>query len=161
MDENRKSASIQELVRTALRSNPDWLIVAESRGKEMLEVLNSALTGHPIITTLHAFDLQSMPHRMVRMVMMNEQKMDFKDIYEDLSYHIRFYFYLKRKYLTSGAVIRYVSSIAYLNGSKMEEIYSSDGENKRYGLLSKEALALLDLTHASNLFKKTFIGGDR
>ena len=72
VDDKRPLASIENLVRNALRSNPDWLIVAESRGKEMLDVLNSSLTGHPIITTLHAFDINSMPHRMVRMVMMNE-----------------------------------------------------------------------------------------
>ena len=161
VDENRLQASIQNLVRTALRSNPDWLIVAESRGKEMLDVLNSSLTGHPIITTLHALDMETMPYRMVRMVMMNEQRMDFDDIYEDISYHMRFYIYLKRRYRTDGAVLRYISSIGYLNGTKMEEIYGSDGENKRYGLLSKNAISLLDLSTASSLFKRTFIGGNK
>ena len=161
VDENRKNTSIQSLVKTALRCNPDWLIVAESRGKEMLEVLNSSLTGHPIITTIHALDIDSMPYRMVRMVMMNEQKMDFKDVYQDISYHMRFYIYLKRKYEEGGAVIRYVSSISYLNGKKMEEIYSSDGLDKKYGLLSEKALSLLDISHASNLFKRTVIGGNK
>ena len=161
VDDNRKDSSIQKLVKTALRSNPDWLIVAESRGEEMLDVLNSSLTGHPIITTLHALDIDSMPYRMVRMVMMNEQKMDFRDVYQDIAYHMRFYIYLKRKFQPNGAVLRYVSSIAYLNGKKMEEIYSSDGENQKYSPLSKKALSLLDLTNTSELFKNTFIGGNR
>ena len=159
VDENRSKASIQSLVRTALRSNPDWLIVAESRGKEMLEVLNSSLTGHPIITTLHALDIGSMPYRMVRMVMMNEQKMDFNNVYQDIAYHLRFYIYMKRKYLNNGAVLRYISSIAYLNGKEMEEIYGSDGENKRYKSLSANAKALLNISVASDLFKKTYLGG--
>ena len=159
VDENRSKASIQSLVRTALRSNPDWLIVAESRGKEMLEVLNSSLTGHPIITTLHALDIESMPYRMVRMVMMNEQKMDFNDVYQDIAYHLRFYIYMKRKYLNNGAVLRYISSIAYLNGKEMEEIYGSDGENKKYKSLSANAKALLNISVASDLFKKTYLGG--
>lgn len=161
VDENRIATSIQNLVRTALRSNPDWLIVAESRGKEMLEVLNSSLTGHPIITTIHAMDINSMPYRMVRMVMMNEQRMTFEDIYEDISYHMRFYIYLKRKYRPDGAVLRYISSIAYLNGRKMEEIYGSDGESKRFEQLPKNAQDLLDLNAASSLFKRTFIGGNK
>ena len=59
VDENRQQSSIQQLVKTALRSNPDRLIVAES-WRRMLDVLNSALTGHPIITTIHAFDITSM-----------------------------------------------------------------------------------------------------
>ena len=161
VDEKREEASIQNLVRVALRSNPDWLIVAESRGKEMLDVLNSALTGHPIITTIHAFDVETMPVRMVRMVMMNEQKMDFQDVYDDISYHLRFHIYLKRKYQTDGKVLRYISSIAYLNGKKMEEIYGSDGKHKKYSLLSEEAKKMLDLSEASERFIATFTGGKK
>ena len=159
VDEKREDVSIENLVRNALRSNPDWLIVAESRGKEMLDVLNSSLTGHPIITTLHAFDIESMPNRMVRMVMMNEQKMEFKDIYYDISYHMRFYIYLKRQYLKDGYVSRYISSISFLGTRGMEEIYRSDGKNKHYASLSKEAMKTLDLSSVSDLFKATFIGG--
>ena len=159
VDEKREAASIENLVRSGLRSNPDWLIVAESRGKEMLDVLNSSLTGHPIITTLHAFDIKSMPTRMVRMVMMNEQKMNFKDVYADISYHMRFFIYLKRKYLTDGMVSRYISSISYLHGNAMEELYGSDGENQKFGLLSEEAIKMLDLSTVSDRFKATFIGG--
>ena len=161
VDEKREEASIQNLVRVALRSNPDWLIVAESRGKEMLDVLNSSLTGHPIITTLHAFDVNTMPVRMVRMVMMNEQKMNYEDVFEDISYHLRFYIYLKRKYHTNGKVLRYISSIAYLKGKKMEEIYGSDGEQKKYSVLCEEAREMLDLSEASSRFIDTFIGGKK
>lgn len=159
VDENRDLVSIQRLVKTALRSNPDWLIVAEARGEEMLEVLNSSLTGHPIITTIHAFDILSMPNRMVRMVMMNAQTLRFDDVYQDISYHLRFYIYLKRKYDADGFVQRYISSIAYLDSGGMEEIYGSDGFNTSYEKLPKDALKLLDLSRASPLFKKTFIGG--
>ena len=160
-DEKRPSASIENLVRSALRSNPDWLIVAESRGKEMLDVLNSSLTGHPIITTLHAFDINSMPHRMVRMVMMNEQKMNFSDVYADISYHMRFYIYLKRKYDAHGYVKRYISSISYLNEGQMEEIYGSDGSKEKFGLLSEEAKKMLDLSSVSRRFIAAFIGGKK
>ena len=159
VDEKREAASINNLVRNALRSNPDWLIVAESRGKEMLEVLNSSLTGHPIITTIHAFDIDTMPNRMVRMVLMNEQKMAFEDVYADIAYHMRFYIYLKRKYTYKGKVLRYISSISYLSNNEMEEIYGSDGKNEKFGLLSKEAQKRLDLSRASQPFLATFLGG--
>ena len=161
VDDKREEASIQALVKNALRSNPDWLIVAESRGKEMLDVLNSSLTGHPIITTIHAFDIKSMPIRITRMVMMNDQKSSFDDIYNDISYHMRFYVYLKRKYLTNGKVKRYISSIGYLNGKKMEEIYGSDGKNQKTNLLSEEAVKLLDVSSFSNRFIAKFIGGKK
>ena len=161
VDEKREEASIQNLVRSALRSNPDWLIVAESRGKEMLEVLNSSLTGHPIITTIHAFDIASMPIRMTRMVMMSDHNTSFDDIYNDISYHMRFYIYLKRKYLTNGKVKRYISSIGYLSGKKMEEIYGSDGKSKRTSVLSNEAQKLLDVTNSSHRFIATYLGGKK
>ena len=161
VDEKREGASIQSLTRTALRSNPDWLLVAESRGKEMLDVLNSALTGHPIITTIHAYDINSMPIRMTRMVMMNEQKVSFEDVYNDISYHMRFYIYLKRKYQRNGMVQRYISSIGYLNGKTMEEIYGSDGAKKRFNRLSEEALKTLNQSHFSNRFIAKFIGGKK
>ena len=159
VDEKREEASIQNLVKNALRSNPDWLIVAESRGKEMLEVLNSALTGHPIITTIHAFDISSMPTRMTRMVMMGDQRTSFNDIYSDISYHMRFYIYLKRKYRSNGVVQRYISSVGYLNGKTIDEIYGSDGKNKSFSLLSEEAIKMLDLSKASSRFIATFKGG--
>ena len=161
VDDKREATSIENLVRSALRSNPDWLIVAESRGKEMLDVLNSSLTGHPIITTLHAFDIHSMPTRMIRMVMMNEQKMNYRDVQADIAYHLRFYIYLKRKYTSHGLVERYISSIAYFNGRKMETLYGSDGLNKVYGLLSEDAIKLLDLSNVSEQFKTTFLGGNK
>ena len=161
VDEKRPLASIENLVRNGLRSNPDWLIVAESRGKEMLDVLNSSLTGHPIITTLHAFDINTIPTRMVRMVMMNEQKMNFNDVYNDIAYHMRFYIYLKRKYLNDGLVTRYISSISYLKDREMVEIYGSDGVNKKYQPLCEEAKRMLDLTNITQCFKAAFIGGNK
>ena len=85
----------------------------------------------------------------------------FEDIFSDISYHMRFYIYLKRKYQTNGMVQRYISSIGYLNDHKMEEIYGSDGKNKTTNLLSEEAISLLDLSNASNRFIATFIGGKK
>lgn len=161
VDEKRNEATMENLVRNALRSNPDWLIVAESRGKEMLDVLNSSLTGHPIITTLHAFDINSMPTRMVRMAMMNGQNMVFQDVYQDIAYHMRFYIYLKRKYTNEGVVLRYISSISHLNDQKMEEIYGSDGTKTKFSVLSEEAKKMLDLSNVSRRFKSAFIGGKK
>ena len=70
---------------------------------------------------------------------------------------MRFYIYLKRKYTSHGVVERYISSICYLNDKKMEEIYGSDGEHIRYGLLSNPARELLDLSQVSSRFIATFL----
>jgi pilus assembly protein CpaF len=59
---------MQKMIEGALRSNPDWLIVAEARGQEFKYVLQAAKTGHPIITTLHSDHLEGIYSRMVSML---------------------------------------------------------------------------------------------
>ena len=156
-DEKNKECAIQELVKNALRNNPDYLVVAESRGKEMIEVLNSAMTGHPIITTIHAFDINSMPNRIARMVMMNEQKQDFDTLMHDIYYHFRFYVYLKRRISKDGHVERFIEEIAEVDekGNK-NTIYSRKDNEHQFFKIRHELLSLLDYENDS-LFKKVFV----
>ena len=157
-DGKTKFSSIQYLVKNALRSNPDWLIVAESRGEEMIDVLNSAMTGHPIITTIHAMDASSMPNRMTRMVMMNEKKMSFEDVHADITYHFRFYLYLKRKIEKDGKVKRYVSEIVeYIDENKSVSIYKYENNKEIYQPLSKSSLRLLNYSKDNVSFIDKFI----
>ncbi len=157
-DERNGEASIQELVKNALRSNPDWLIVAESRGKEMIEVLNSAMTGHPIITTLHAFDINSMPTRIARMVLMNETKQDFQVLMQDIFYNFRFYIYLKRIFTKDGKVKRFISDIAEFdeNGQKTT-IYKGDDYSHKVFKIRKNVLKILDF-EGDKEFSEYFVG---
>ena len=89
-DDKNPNSLPSVLIKNALRCNPDWLIIAESRGGEMEDVLNSALTGSPIISTFHSLDIFSMPNRVISMVMMNNKRTNRKEILNDLTYHIRF-----------------------------------------------------------------------
>ena len=157
-DEKNKEITIQELVKNALRSNPDWLIVAESRGKEMIEVLNSAMTGHPIMTTIHAFDVSSMPTRIARMVLMNEQKQDFDILMSDIFYNFRFYIYLRRNITKSGLVERYIEEIAEFDESGHKNtIYLNKKKEITINKITNKTLELLDYENDME-FKKYFIG---
>lgn len=121
---NNQNASIEELVRNALRSNPDWLVVAEARGKEMNEILNSVMTGHPIVTTIHAKSLEAIPKRICRMVMSADTTQKYEDILSDVSDHINTYVYLNRKINNDGKVNRYVEAIGKLqNDGSMKRLY--------------------------------------
>ena len=161
-DDNNQNTSIQQLVKNALRSNPDWLIVAEARGKEMLEVLNSAMTGHPIITTIHALDVESMPSRMARMVMMNEKKMDYDDVLKDIFYHFPFYIYLKRDIDEDGQVRRYISSISYADKTgAMNAIYREEDKDKYYRPMDEEIIKKLCYQDDDTYFIKYFLGGKK
>ena len=156
-DEDNENASNKKLIRSALRSNPDWLILAEARGKEMVDVLQSAMTGLPLITTLHALDAEAMPFRMARMVMQSEEKNLYQEVLTDIYYHFHFYFYLSRKE-KNGLVRRQISEIIFIdNNGKQYPIFYRTKDKPMYKKLPKEALKILDIEQADNLFKQTFL----
>ena len=160
VDERNPYTSSSLLIKNALRNNPDWLILAEARDKEMVDVLNSAMTGMPIITTIHAFDVYSLPYRMGRMVLRGDQKLDYDETLKDIYYHFHFYFYLAKKNV-KGKIIRYISQVGYIdNNGKFFDIYSKKGNKHLYHHLPSSALSLLDLETVSTSFKNTFIGSN-
>lgn len=59
-----------ELIRAGLRNNPDWLMISEVRGAEASSLLAAALTGHSIMTTIHATGADTIPSRLSNMVAM-------------------------------------------------------------------------------------------
>lgn len=159
VDERNPYTSSSLLIKNALRNNPDWLILAEARDKEMVDVLNSAMTGMPIITTIHAFDVYSLPYRMGRMVLRGDQKLDYDETLKDIYYHFHFYFYLNKKSI-KGKIIRYISQVGYIdNNGQFYDVYSRKGNKHFYHKLPSSALSYLELENASTSFKNTFIGG--
>lgn len=123
ISQNNTAATMEELIRNALRSNPDWIIVAEARGKEMNEVLNSAMTGHPIITTVHAKSIEVIPKRLAKLVLSADTSQKHEDILEDIYDHLGVYVFLGRKFDKTGNVIRYVDSIGEINNGKLDIVY--------------------------------------
>lgn len=59
-----------ELIKSGLRNNPDWLMISEVRGAEAQDLLSAALTGHHIMTTIHATGADNIPSRLSNMVAM-------------------------------------------------------------------------------------------
>jgi len=162
VDDKNEASSIQNLVKNALRSNPDWLIVAESRGSEMIEVLNSAMTGHPIITTIHATDAQSMTSRMARMVMMSDKKMDYENVLLDIIYHFRFLVYLEKNENIDGSIVRYIKSIFYQeNDGQLRPLYKKKDDKHIYYKFPKSIFELLKFKDNDHLFVKTFVEADQ
>lgn len=117
--------SFESLIRNALRSNPDWLLIAESRGREMSDVLLSVMSGHPIITTLHAYNVDEVPHRISRMVQLKNENQHYEDIFKDVTSHLKNYIFLEREIDKSGKVHRYIKSIGQYDekNQKMKIIY--------------------------------------
>ena len=157
-DERNISTSIQMLVKNALRSNPDWLIIAESRGGEMLEVLNSTMTGHPVITTIHATSVENMPNRIARMVMMNDQRSDYKEVLQDTYENYPIHIYLKRK-IKNKRVYRFIDTIAMFDRKgKIHKIYEHTETGHNYHPIPKGFLSLFEDVE-DDVFISTFGGG--
>lgn len=124
-DERFQKMDTASLIRNALRCNPDWLIIAEARGAEMIDVLNSALTGTPIITTLHSKSADTIVSRMVSMIKMNDKKMDDNHIISDIYSHIHFYFYVSKMCDKKGNIVRRLTNIIFVNNYGLKfEIYN-------------------------------------
>lgn len=158
-DEKLISTDVQTLVKNALRSNPDWLIIAESRGGEMLEILNASMTGHPVITTIHAYSAFNMPNRIARMVMMNDKRSDYYEIIKDVSENFPFHVHLSRKINREKKVVRYIDMITAIDkNGKMHKIYEFKKGEHIYHHLPKDLLDLFSGVD-DELFISKFGGG--
>ena len=146
VDTNNEYVSASSLIRNALRNNPDWLILAEARGAEMVDVLSSAMTGLAVITTIHSRDCQSLHYRMGRMMMQSPQKIDYKEALNDIRYHFHYYFYLKKE-IKDKKVKRYISEINFVNDyGKAFQIYKRNENEHIYNPLPIDAIKMLEET---------------
>lgn len=61
----RKSFGYRYHIRNAMRQNPDYIFIQESRGEESYDILDAALTGHIVNTTLHSFSVKDGAQRFI------------------------------------------------------------------------------------------------
>jgi pilus assembly protein CpaF len=69
------NVSFSRLIRSCLRSNPDWIMISETRGGEAYDMLKAASTGHSIFTTAHSKSARQAPNRIV---MMCQEQVDYR-----------------------------------------------------------------------------------
>lgn len=62
------SFSYSDVIKAGLRHNIDWQILSESRGPEVLELVNALSTGSYCLTTMHLEDVRRLPDRMYNML---------------------------------------------------------------------------------------------
>ncbi|MCR5079090.1 MAG: Flp pilus assembly complex ATPase component TadA [Bacilli bacterium] len=131
VDEHNPRCTFSALIRNSLRNNPDYLLVAESRGEEMVDALNAVMSGHPLITTLHAKDISAIPHRMARMAMQAGRNLVYEELLADIYHHFSVVVYLKRSVREDGTIFRRISEFGYLNeGSRtIDYVYKEDNRS--------------------------------
>lgn len=103
--------SISDHVKNALRNFPRWVIVSETRGAEAKGLLESVLSGSPVITTLHAVNNDAVPSRFTGMVAMAPGEVDLAATKNDFLTYFGLGIHISRRLFSNGKVQRYADEI--------------------------------------------------
>lgn len=111
-DEREKKLTMSDLVKAALRNNPDWVIISETRGAEAADILDSVKTDHSIITTLHAKGAMNIPARLVPMVRQTPAYSVMSDLMvgKEIVEFLRFGIYMRYD-IVDGKIVRRIKEI--------------------------------------------------
>ena len=60
--------SYDDAIKASLRQRPNWVLLSEVRGAEVLNLLNSVSTGTHLISTIHAKNAFEIPRRLLYML---------------------------------------------------------------------------------------------
>ncbi|MEK5394083.1 CpaF/VirB11 family protein [Margalitia sp. FSL K6-0131] len=134
IDDNRnKNIEFVDLIKAGLRNNPDWLLVSETRGAEAYNVLDSALTDHPIITTLHAKGAAAIPSRLIKMINQGTKNNDPILLGKEIVEYLKFGIHMKMKETENG-IVRYIKEVVEFidYGEKGAEYIPIYRQNKVY-----------------------------
>lgn len=129
-DVHSSYCTLDDLISNSLRFNPDWTIITEARGKEMYPIIRSILTGHPLITTIHAKNLETTPSRILQMIMQStnntiDPSILMNEIYSafDIGVHVAI------KY-ENGVLIRYIDQVGVFKSDlSFKIIYDTKEDN--------------------------------
>ena len=102
--------NLQHLIKAGLRNNPDWLMISEVRGSEMMDLLQTVTSGLSIITTIHAQSALDTPNRMLQL-MSEGHILNLEQLRTEIFSHIHFFLHMKKTYLEDGSIKRYLSEI--------------------------------------------------
>ncbi|MDU6483110.1 MAG: CpaF/VirB11 family protein [Paeniclostridium sordellii] len=135
------SISFTDLIKAALRNNPAWILISETRGKEAYEMIQSVLSGHKIITTVHAINARAIPSRLVHMAQQG-YRVNEKSLKEDIYRYFDFGIHIKSKKI-NGKTVRYLSEIVeYIEGGEANTVFKmkvrGDKFEPQIGVLSDE-----------------------
>ena len=89
-----------DLLKPCLRQNPDWICISETRGAEVVHLLEAVSTGHKLISTIHAESAKSIPSRMLEM---SNGVVNNNNMYQQIFNHIDIGIYISYYNDSSGS----------------------------------------------------------
>jgi pilus assembly protein CpaF len=116
---NDPGVTIRELVMNSLRMRPDRIIVGESRGGEIWDILVAMNTGHEgSMTSIHSNSGRDALRRIESMIMMGGQEMTSRMVRENLGSTIDIIVQIER--LPSG--LRAITEVMEIVGTKEDQM---------------------------------------
>lgn len=94
-------------IKLSMRQLPKWILIAETRSKEVVELLKSLSTGTNCLTTLHTDSVRKVPERIRNM---NPQEVNINDVYMFVDIAVQ----VKSIVRENQKIKRYISEMALL-----------------------------------------------
>lgn len=168
--------SMSNAVEEALRNNPDWIIVAETRGVEAADMLDAAKTDHSIITTLHATGAMNIPSRFIPMIKRSSAYQTISEhlIGKELVELMRFGIHLKSDFV-NGRIVRTLKEIVeftdfnekgavgnflYREEEMFDELNGTYHTKQSFNTLSNKTISELKDQRLYHLIPHVFIHGE-
>ena len=120
--------TITTFVKAALRNNPKWIIVSETRGAEAYEMLQAILTGNNTVTTLHSINAKTIPKRFANMIANSFPNVNEEALMTDILTYFDFGFHIEKIFLRDpdtgqGKLIRYLQEIVEFDEHKSNTLF--------------------------------------
>ncbi len=136
---NNHIEELSNLIKIALRNNPDWLIVAETRGIEAYDMIQAAMTGHSAITTIHS---ESAKFSLDRISSMCKKSIDFDEqlMLSNIAKHIKIGIHLEKifdqdrnKYIRRiSEIVEYIPMVKGYKTNVLFQIVKNDKLKEKY-----------------------------
>ncbi len=112
-------------IKTALRQNPQWVLLSEARSVEVKYLLECFSTGLHGLTTLHTDDTRKIPDRIQNMMQDSYAASRLEnDIFSFINVGV-----LLRKKIVDGKIIRYLDQVCFFDRIGTQNLYRLIVEN--------------------------------
>lgn len=99
--------SYDQAIKLSMRQLPKWILIAETRGQEVVELLKSLSTGTNCLTTLHTDSVRKVPERIRNM---NIDMVNINDVYMFIDIAVQ----VKSVVKEGEGIKRYISELALI-----------------------------------------------
>lgn len=129
IEDQKRKIELKDLVKLSLRYSPDYIVLAEARGKEFEDVLTSSLSGVSNITTIHAKNNNTILERCANLIQINNKNLEYSLIKKMILNHFELFIYLEKKVGPLGDIKRKITRITYIKENSLIDIFV---ENNKY-----------------------------